>query len=82
MVENLPKPILNADLTILSFKPIPFNTDEGSNSLLEQAEPEDITVFVNLDIKTSESTFLIEIFKFAGSLFYNFHLKQHLEMML
>ena len=31
-----PKPILNAVLIILSFKPIPFNTDEGSNSLLNK----------------------------------------------
>ena len=34
----------------------------------EQAEPEEITVLVSLDIKTSESTPFIDIFKLAGNL--------------
>ena len=51
-----------------SSSPIPFKTEDGSISLLEHADPEDITVLVSLDIKISESTPFIDIFKLAGNL--------------
>ena len=62
-------PILIDELTTSSVNPIPLNTYDGSILLLVQAEPEEITVFFKLFIKSSELIPGIETFKLAGNLF-------------
>ena len=47
---------------------MPDRTGDSSKSLLEHAEPEEITAFFNLDISISESTPKIEIFRLDGNL--------------
>ena len=51
-----------------SLNPIPDKTEDDSISLLEQADPDETTVFVSFEIRSSESTPIIEILRLAGNL--------------